>query len=335
MAAELRFDFSKTPSGQAPAGFTNVLAGEGKPGDWRVIMDEVPPLMAPLTEQAPAVAQRSVLAQLSQDPTDERFPMLIYQEEQFGDFTLTTRFKIVSGQVEQMAGVAFRVQDADNYYYLRVSALGRNVRFYKVVKGGRALPINSPLEIKTGEWHELRVKCSGSEIRCAIDGQDVFPPLNDTSFRSGRIGFWTKSDSVSYFADTEIQYTPQVPLGQRIINEVVEKNPRLIALKLIGRGEGTNATRIIASTDKTETGQPAGKYEADCLETGQVFFSKNANYAAVVMPVRDRNGDVVAAARVHLTTFFGQTELNAVTRARQIVNAVEARVWGSTDPLTQ
>jgi hypothetical protein len=332
-AAEMHFNFAKTPAGEMPAGFTNLLSGGGQPGDWQVVMDEVPPLMAPLTPQAPAVTRRAVLGQLSKDPTDERFPMLAYAGESFGDFTLGTRFKIVGGEAEQMAGIAFRVQDERNFYVIRASALGRNVRFYKVVNGERSRPIGPEVEIATNQWHELRIRCVGHEIRCELNGHDVLPPLNDASFRYGKIAFWTKSDSVSYFADTTISYTPRVPLGQQIVSSLMEKNSRLIALKLFAKEEGTNSTRIIASKDESEIGTAGGKYELACIEEGQMFFSKTSSFAAVVMPLRDRNGEIVAAARVHMTTFPGQTEKNAVIRARPIVKEIEARMRASEDPL--
>jgi hypothetical protein len=44
------------------------------------------------------------------------------------------------------------------------------------------------------------------------------------------------------------------------------------------------------------------------------------------MPVRDRNGDIIAAARVVMRTFPGQTEKNAVERAAPIVRDIQKRV---------
>src|SRR6185295_13716227 len=99
------FNFGDFPTDKAPPGFRSALAGTGKPGDWKIILDEVPPLLEPLTGKAPVVTRRAVLAQLNQDPTDERFPMLIFDGEVFSDFTLTTRFKLAGGAVEQMAGI--------------------------------------------------------------------------------------------------------------------------------------------------------------------------------------------------------------------------------------
>ena len=40
--------------------------------------------------------------------------------------------------MRQMAGMVFRFQNASNFYVVRASALGHNVRFYKMVDGVRA-----------------------------------------------------------------------------------------------------------------------------------------------------------------------------------------------------
>jgi len=325
-AAELRLNFGDFAVDQTPTGFSSRLVGEGKPGDWRILMDEVPPLLAPLTPQASVVTKRAVLGRLSDDPTDERFPLLVYQGETFGDFKLTTRFKIVSGKMEQMAGIAFRFQDEKNFYVIRASALGRNVRFYKVVGGIRSDPIGPGVDVPVGVWHQLVIQCKGTEIRAALNGQDVIPPLNDSSFNSGRIAFWTKSDSISHFADTQITYTPRVPLAQKLVSELIAKYPRILALRVyIPDAQGGNP-RIIGSKDEKELGQPGGTYEQETLTSGKIYCSRGKQYAAIVMPLRDRNGEVAAAVRLHLTTFPGQTEQNALARATPIVKEMQAQI---------
>ena len=44
-AAERKFDFSEVRENQTPPGFRSTVTGQGKPGDWRVILDEVPSLL--------------------------------------------------------------------------------------------------------------------------------------------------------------------------------------------------------------------------------------------------------------------------------------------------
>ena len=329
-AAERVFEFAGIAVDKTPAGFRSALAGEGKPGEWKVILDEVPPLLAPLSDKAPMVTRRAVLAQSSRDKTDERFPMLIFDGDTYGDFTLTTRFKLVSGETEQMAGIAFRVQDEKNFYVIRASGLGNNIRFYKVVGGERSNPIGPEVPVARGVWHEMTIQCKGNQIMCWLNGQLTIPPLIDNSFFSGRIAFWTKSDSVSYFADTKVVYTPRVPLAHTLVLEMLEKNPRLVDLKIYTRGTD-GEPRVSGSKDEKEVGSAGGKYEKDCLATGTIFHSRDQETVSVVMPLKDHNGDPVAAVRLRMNAFPGQMEQTSLARARPIVKAMQARVQTAAD----
>src|SRR5437870_4926462 len=125
-SAERKFDFSQFHENETPKGFRSTVAGSGKPGDWKVLLEDVPPLLPPLSPDARVVSKHAVIAQLAQDQTDEHFPLLIFEDETFDDFTLSTRFKTVRGDKEQMAGIAFRIQDERNYYVVRASSLGNN-----------------------------------------------------------------------------------------------------------------------------------------------------------------------------------------------------------------
>ena len=330
-AAEQRFTFTDVAPGKTPPGFRSMVAGTGQPGNWQVVMEDVPPLLAPLTPQAPTVTRRPVLGQLAQDATDEHFPMLVFDGETFGDFILTTRFKIVGGKAEQMAGIAFRVRDEKNFYVIRASALGRNVRFYKVVDGLRSTPIGPEVDLTAGTWHELKIQCKGNEIRCALDGQAVIPPLQDASFSEGKVAFWTKSDSVSYFADTVISYQPKISLAQTIVKDVMTKYPRIQALKIYMLDAGKKEPTVVASNNPKDLGEAGGKYELGTINTGTIFHANAKSHVELVMPLRDRNGDPVAAVRVHLDTFFGQTEQNALARATPIVKEMQGRLQNGAD----
>ncbi|HWQ92506.1 MAG TPA: family 16 glycoside hydrolase [Clostridia bacterium] len=330
--AERRFDFGEFKENEPPPGFRSTVSGEGKPGDWRIILDEVPSAMQTLTPQAPAVSKRAVLAQLGQNPADEHFPLLIFEEETFGDFTLTTRFKTVRGAVEQMAGIAFRIQNETNYYVVRASSLGNTYRFYKVVDGQRGTIIGPEIAIPAGVWHELSIECKGNQINCRLNGKDAIPTLTDSSFSSGKIGFWTKSDSVSYFVDTRIVYTPRQPPALAIVREMMKKYPRLLGLKVYSLEEG-DRTRVIASSDEQDLKQPGSKTELNTITQGSIYYVKNKGSVAVIMPLRDRNGDPIAAVRVIMTTFTGQTEQSAVIRATPIVKEMQARVQAMDDLL--
>lgn len=331
-AAEIKINFGDFSVGQTPSGFHGALAGGGQPGDWKIVMADVPSAFAPLTAQTPVVTRHAVLAQTGRDPTDEHFPMLIYDGDTFKDFKLTTQFKIVGGVAEQMAGVVFRYQNASNFYVIRASALGHNLRFYKVVDGARGSLIGPDVDISTNDWHTLTVQCQGNQITCSLDGHLPMPPLNDNTFPAGKIGFWTKSDAVSYFGDTTIDYTPRVPLAQTLVNEILKKEPRILGLRIYTLDD-KGRPRIIASKDKKEIGQPGTDAEQGALANGAVFYGKGPGTVAVTIPLCDRNGNPIAAMRVQLKSTLFETQDTTVTRARMIAKEMQAQVSSSQDLL--
>jgi len=322
--AEIKIDFGDVATGPMPTNFHAALAGGGRPGEWKIIMDEVPPLLAPLSPQAPVVTRRAVVAQTSTDPTDERFPMLIYDGETFKDFNFTTRFKIAGGTAEQMAGVVFRFQNESNCYVIRASALGHNVRFYKVVNGVRSDPIGPEADVSAGVWHMLAVQCQGNQITCWLDGKLVMPTLHDNSFAAGKIGFRTKSDAVDYFGDTTIIYTPRVPKAQGVVQGILKEQPRILGLRIYTLDD-QGRPHVIASKLEKEIGQPGTDAEKAAITDGKVYFGRGKGTVAVTLPLRDRNGDPMAAVRVQLKSFLGETQDTALTRATMIIKDIQAQ----------
>jgi len=328
---QLDFDFNRDKVGEPPPGFESLIGGQGSPGDWRVVLDEVPSLLAPLTPGGDRKFKKGVLAQLDKNPTDEHFPMLIYHKEEFADFKITTRFKLVSGEKERMAGIAFRFQDTNNYYYIRASGLGSTFNFFKVIDGQRSVPISHQIEIPSDQWHEVSIECKGTKIQAWLNGQEALPPLDDRSLSSGKIGFWTKSDSVVYFTDTRIQFEPRVSLAQSLVEQTLTLYERLLGLKIAAIKEGEEAPVVIASDLPEEVGTPAWKEEAGVIHAGEIYYLKKQGKVTVSMPLRDRNGIPVAAVRVVMKSFAGQTEKNAIARALIVVKSMEPRVLSGKD----
>jgi len=328
--AERRFNFGEYPEGAQPTNYSSGRLGDGLPGAWKIVMDEVPSALAPLTEKAPVVTRHGVLAQTSQDLTDERFPMLVYDGEMFRNFKFSTRFKIVSGVVEQMAGVVFRFQNVSNFYVVRISALGKNIAFYKMINGKIETPIKLPLEISAGAWHELKVECSGIYVEVSVDGRKTFPTITDSSPPDGKIGFWTKSDSVSYFADAVVDYTPLIPAAQVMVNSVMAQQSHILGLRIYTLGTN-GTTSVLASKEPSEIGQPGTDAEVAAIRDGTISFGRERGAVLLTLPLHDRNGDYIAAVRVKLKSFFGETQNTAVTRASNVVKLLQLLCSSASD----
>jgi hypothetical protein len=337
-AAQIFFDFGKDTPGQMPPGFVSLVTGEGKPADWRVVEESVPPTLAPLTDKAQAtVTKHPVLAAQSLDARENHYPVLLFTNEVFSDFVLTTRFKISGGQGDPMAGVVLRAQDAGNYYVVRASAEG-NLLWYRVV-GGKSydmLGIGVKVSVPKDVWRELRVECSGSRTRCFLDGKLVIPPakagaptnglaVNDTTFAGGKIGFWCKGDTQCSFVEASIEYKPKVPFAEVVAAEIKKKYPRLLGLKIYANKE-PGLPVIVGDLNGANLGAPGTQFEANVIERGVIYFLKDGHDVEVTLPLRDRNGEVAAAIKTRMEAFPGETQDTAVARATVIKKAIEQKM---------
>ncbi len=331
-AAQLRIDLLGVPRGQLPPGFRSAVTGAGGPGDWQVVLADAPGAFAPLTDRARAIRQ-PVIAQLARVPLSEHFPLLIYTNEVFTDFTLRLKIKMVAGDTERMAGVAFRLQDENNYYVVRASSKGGTLRFYRVYRGVRGAPIGVNRAIPSGVWHDLQIQCAGNRIRITFDGEEAIPPLTDNTFREGRFALWTMADSVSYFSDIRLDYVPRVTLAETLVAELIKKYDRLLGLTLYAPAPDRPGLRVVASSDPARVGRPAGETAAKVIRDNVPYVARDKERKCIIatLPLHDRNGDPIAAVRVELRSFPGELDKNAVVRAAPIVKRMQRRVFSLED----
>ena len=189
---EFLYTFDNDAIGKLPAKFHDALTGQGAKGQWVVKADPSAP------------SQPNVLAQTSNDKTDYRFPLAIADDGSFQNLEMSIKFKAVSGEVDRAAGMVFRLMDANNYYIVRANALEGNYRLYHVVKGRRVQFAGANVKVVSGEWHELRVECAGNHIICYYDGEKKIDAIDETFKEAGKVGLWTKADSVTYFDDLRV-----------------------------------------------------------------------------------------------------------------------------------
>jgi len=198
----MRIDFEAADAGKAPAGFTTALTGGGGPPEWIV------------REEADAPSGKKVLVQISADAAKYRFPVCVYDAFTPINVSASVRFKAISGTVDQAAGLVWRYQNPDNYYIARANALENNVVLYKMENGKRTdlKPVDAgwfaygkEVSVPAGKWNELRVVARGTRFSVSLNGTHVFDVEDDTFRHGGKVGLWTKADSVTAFDDLVIE----------------------------------------------------------------------------------------------------------------------------------
>ena len=190
--ASLTYNFDSDTAGAIPAKFHSARTGKGAESKWVVMADPTAP------------SKPNVVAQTSTDTTDYRFPLLIADEGSFKDLELSVNFKAVAGAVDRAGGLVFRLKDANNYYIVRANPLEDNFRLYHVIAGSRRQFAGANFKVTSGEWHEIKVECMGNKIICYYDGVKKIEATDDTFKDAGKIGLWTKADSVTYFDDLRV-----------------------------------------------------------------------------------------------------------------------------------
>jgi hypothetical protein len=185
------FNFDADIPGKAPAGFTSYASGSGPAGKWVV------------QEMADAPSGIRVVVQVDADDTDNRFPVLIADKEDYADVDVSVKGQAISGKVDQGIGLVFRFRDHQSYYVVRANALENNVRLFKMVNGRRKQIAGAEVKVTSGQWHTLRVVARGGHIVCYFDGQKLID-VHDATYAQGKVGYWTKADSVTAFGDLTV-----------------------------------------------------------------------------------------------------------------------------------
>src|SRR2546425_3023840 len=185
-----KVDFEKDDVGKLPKGFSFALTGQGRPGVWIVKKDDQ--------------AHGNVLVQTDADTTDYRFPVAVYNDVTAKDVDLSVRFKPISGKGDQGAGLVWRYRDPNNYYITRCNALEDNCTIYHVVNGRRQAFRNQNVKVASNTWHTLRIEAAGDHFVVTYDDRKVLDATDQTFKEAGKVGLWTKADSVIAFDDFSI-----------------------------------------------------------------------------------------------------------------------------------
>ena len=184
LAAAETVNFDDMKVGTVPPGWTATQTGTGA-AKWSVDKD------------ASAPSKPNVLKQSGQ----ATFPVCIKNDTNIKDGFVEVKFKPIAGKEDQAGGVIWRVQDANNYYIARANALENNVTIYYTIRGKRIEKKRANIKVASSAWHTLRVDFSGNRFTVTFDGKKAIEWDDDTFKNAGKVGVWTKADSITEFDD--------------------------------------------------------------------------------------------------------------------------------------
>jgi hypothetical protein len=157
-------------------------------GEWKV------------EDMAGAPAGKKVLVQRA---IKNEFNVIVAPPGPFGDIDVTVKFKPISGREDASGGIVFRFADG-KYYVVRANALEDNFRLYAYDRGRRQIAGTSVKAPSLGQWHTVRLVAVGDQMQAWLDGKMLLEH-RDARFKTGRVGLWTKADSITAFDDLTIR----------------------------------------------------------------------------------------------------------------------------------
>jgi len=183
-AAAETVSFDKAEAGKSPAGWTATQTGSGQ-AKWAVVADDTAP------------SKPNVLKQSGQ----ATFPVCLKDDTSVKDGFVEVKFKAVSGREDRAAGLVWRARDANNYYVARANALENNVTVYHTINGRRTEKKRASMKVPANQWQTLRVDVEGNHFIVSLNGQKALDWDDETFKDAGKVGVWTKADSVTLFDD--------------------------------------------------------------------------------------------------------------------------------------
>ena len=147
-------------------------------------------------EDVPGASRGKALVQRA---TNNPFNVIVAPGRHYTDVDVSVRFKPISGSEDASAGIVFRFSEG-RYYVVRANALEDNFNLYYYDRGRHQITgarIKAPA---LGQWHKLRITAEGDHIKGWLNDQ-LHIDHHDSRFTSGRVGLWTKADSITAFDD--------------------------------------------------------------------------------------------------------------------------------------
>lgn len=126
--------------------------------------------------------------------------------EDFHDGEISMRFKLVGGALDQCAGILFNLKPNGDYLAVRFNGKEDNLVLWTFDKGKRSFVKKGvkDVHIPFNEWHSMKIAVHGTQLEGYLDGEKLLDYTLAAPV-SGKVGVWSKTDSISEFADYTVQ----------------------------------------------------------------------------------------------------------------------------------
>lgn len=206
----IHVDLSKEKVGSESAKFLSVV------GNWSIVEDGGKKCLAVDGRQWMRGQPAGGLAQKAREIYGSRheefidnvkafayFPYAVAKDfDDFQDGEISLRFKMIGGQLDQCSGILFNLKPNGDYLAVRFNGKEDNVVLWTFVKGKRSFVKRGSknVHLEMNQWAALKIAIHGTALQAYLN-DELLLEYTLAEPVSGKIGTWSKTDSVSYFDD--------------------------------------------------------------------------------------------------------------------------------------
>jgi hypothetical protein len=129
------------------------------------------------------------------------FPYAVAQGvDNFTNGEISMRFQLIDGNLDQCAGILFNLKPNGDYLTVRFNGKEDNLVLWTFKNGKRSFVKRGEKEVplKMKEWYSMKIAVHGAKIEGYLNGEHLLDYTWSEPV-SGKIGYWSKTDSVAYF----------------------------------------------------------------------------------------------------------------------------------------
>ena len=214
IALAQRIDVAKEKAGSEPSHFVPVV------GNWSVAADEGKNILMVDGRQwkrgqpAGGLADKARLIYgsrheefLDNVKAFAYFPYAVAQSvDTFQDGEISMRFKLMDGALDQCAGILFNLKNNGDYLTVRFNAKEDNLVLWTFKQGKRSFVKkgSEDVPLKMKQWYAMKIVVQGTKLEGYLNGKKILDYTLSEPV-SGKVGFWSKTDSVTYFDDFTVK----------------------------------------------------------------------------------------------------------------------------------
>lgn len=138
------------------------------------------------------------------------FPIAVARDvDSFENGEISVRFMMVGGALDRCSGIMFDLKPNGDYLTVRFNGTEDNVVLWTFNNGKRSFVKRGTQEVplELGTWHELKMTVHGTAFAASLDGKAMLEYTLPHPV-SGRVGLWSKTDSMSEFEAFTVTRSP-------------------------------------------------------------------------------------------------------------------------------